>query len=535
MSRWALSWLLVFAAAVLVTWKAAQSETAKDADAELYRLFVDALEHVDRSYVKEVDRRELIESAINGMLEKLDPYSTFIPPKEFDNFSRSTTGKFGGVGIQVRPKQKEDPFLSVLTPVVGTPAYEAGVLANDRILSVDGHAVAGMTQNEVVEKLTGEPGTAVKISVLHEPYEQPAVDIELKRALINIESILGDQHKPDDSWNYFVDEKDKIAYIRISSFMQETASDLRKALEKLKAEGVRGIILDLRDNPGGLLSSAIEVCDLFLKQGVIVSTKGRNTQDKVYSASGDAILPDVPLVILANGWSASASEIVSGCLQDHGRAVVIGERTFGKGSVQNVIELDDGKSALKLTTASYRRPNGKNIHRFNDSKIEDDWGVRPNDGYELKMNDDEHRAFAMWRNERDRIHGKPQPATPPAEQKAEPAKEEKPAEPAEPAAEKPAEPKAEKPADAPAAEKPAEPAVVKPTEQKADKPAEPAADKPKDEAAPKEEPKAEEKKAEEKKAEDATPAVKKDFHDLQLEKGIEYLRQKLAEPVKNAA
>jgi len=527
MSRWAISWVLVFAAAVLVTWKAAQSETAKDADAELYRLFVDALEHVDRSYVKEVDRRELVESAINGMLEKLDPYSTFIPPKEFDNFSRSTTGKFGGVGIQVRPKQKEDAYLSVLTPVVGTPAYEAGVLANDHIISVDGHPVAGMTQNEVVEKLTGEPGTVVKIAVQHEPYEQPAEDLELKRALINIESVLGDQHKPDDSWNYYVDEKDKIAYIRISSFMQETSADLKKTLEKLKADGAKGIILDLRDNPGGLLSSAIEVCDLFLKEGVIVSTKGRNTQDKVYSASGDALLPEIPLVILVNGWSASASEIVSGCLQDHKRAVVIGERTFGKGSVQNVIELDDGKSALKLTTASYRRPNGKNIHRFNDSKVDDDWGVRPNEGYELKLSDDEHRSYAIWRNERDRIHGKPHAPLKKDEKAAEAPKEEK-------KEEKPAEVKEEKPAEKPS-EKPAEPKVENPpAEQKAEakpteKGEEPKQEKPAENAASKEEPKGDAPKADEK------PEPKKEFHDVQLEKGIEYLRHLLNEPAKTAA
>jgi carboxyl-terminal processing protease len=523
MSRWAISWVLVFAAAVLVTWKAAQSETAKDADAELYRLFVDALEHVDRSYVKEVDRRELVESAINGMLEKLDPYSTFIPPKEFDNFSRSTTGKFGGVGIQVRPKQKEDTFLSVLTPVVGTPAYEAGVLANDHILSVDGHPVAGMTQNEVVEKLTGEPGTVVKISVQHEPYDQPAEDIELKRALINIESVLGDQHKPDDTWNYFVDEKDKIAYIRISSFMQETSADLKKTLEKLKADGTRGIIIDLRDNPGGLLSSAIEVCDLFLKEGVIVSTKGRNTQDKVYSASGDALLPEIPLVILVNGWSASASEIVSGCLQDHKRAVVIGERTFGKGSVQNVIELDDGKSALKLTTASYRRPSGKNIHRFNDSKLDDDWGVRPDDGYEVKLTDDEHRSYAIWRNERDRIHGKPHSAPKNEEKAVDLSKDGK-------KEEKPAEVKEEKKEEKPAETKPEN----LPAEQKADasgesKPAEKVEEPKQENPTPKDESKPEEPKAE------AKSEPKKEFHDVQLEKAIEYLRQKLNEPAKTAA
>jgi carboxyl-terminal processing protease len=406
MSRTLLAWVFVLITTVLVAWQAAQSETVKSDEAELYRLFVDALEHVDRNYVKEVNRRELIEHAINGMLEELDPYSNFIPPTEFKQFNQATTGKFGGVGIQVRPKKQSEPFLEVLSPVLGTPAYEAGILADDRIISVNGKPVEGMSQNEVVENLTGEPGTPVTVSVKHSPYEEPAVDITLTRALINIQSVLGEGHQPDDSWNYFIDPEQKIAYIRVTSFVQETAAELRRSLEKVQADGAKGVIIDLRDNPGGLLTSAIEICDLFLKEGVIVSTKGRNTQDKSYTATADEILAGIPMAILINRWSASASEIVSACLQDHHRAVVIGERSFGKGSVQNVIELDDGKSALKLTTASYRRPSGKNIHRFKDSKEEDDWGVRPDEGFLITLSDEAHRAYLVERSKRDRVRGK---------------------------------------------------------------------------------------------------------------------------------
>ena len=263
-----------------------------------------------------------------------------------------------------------------------------------------------MTQSEVVENLTGEPGTEVKVTVKHAPYEEDPVEITLTRALINIQSVLGEGHQPDDSWNYFIDEEKKIAYLRITSFVQETAAELKRAIEGIQNQGAKGIIIDLRDNPGGLLTAAIEVCDIFLKEGVIVSTKGRNTQDKSYTATPDELLHGVPMAILVNKWSASASEIVSACLQDHERAVVIGERSFGKGSVQNVIELDDGKSALKLTTASYRRPSGKNIHRFKDSKEDDDWGVRPNEGFTIPISEEAHRAYLLQRAKKDRVRGK---------------------------------------------------------------------------------------------------------------------------------
>jgi carboxyl-terminal processing protease len=428
MSRSLLAWVAILGTTVLVAWQAAQSDTVKSEDAELYRLFVDALEHVDRNYVKEVNRRELIQNAINGMLEELDPYSNFIPPAEFKQFNQATTGKFGGVGIQVRPKKQADAYLEVLSPVVGTPAYEAGILADDRIIAVNEKPVEGMTQAEVVENLTGEPGTQVVVSVKHAPYEEAAVDITLTRATINIQSVLGEGHQPDDSWDYFIDDQEKIAYLRITSFVQETAAELRKAIAGIEGSGVKGLIIDLRDNPGGLLTSAIEVCDMFLREGVIVSTKGRNTQDKSYTATPDELLHDIPLAILVNRWSASASEIVSACLQDHHRAVVIGERSFGKGSVQNVIELDDGKSALKLTTASYRRPSGKNIHRFKDSKEEDDWGVRPNDGFQIVLSEEAHRAYLIERSKRDRVRGKRPDGSHPEIKSTSPPAEEKPAE-----------------------------------------------------------------------------------------------------------
>ena len=197
--------------------------------------------------------------------------------------------------------------------------------------------------------------------------------------------MLGDRRGANDRWEFLIDKDKKIGYVRISSFIQNTADELRKALDQLKEEGVKGLILDLRDNPGGLLSAAVEISDIFLEKGKVVSTEGRNTIPKSYLAQKDSPFEDLPLVVLINQNSASASEIVSAALQDNNRATIIGQRSYGKGSVQNLLELEDGSSVLKLTVAGYHRPNGDNIHRFRDAKVTDKWGVSPNPGMEVKL------------------------------------------------------------------------------------------------------------------------------------------------------
>jgi carboxyl-terminal processing protease len=232
-----------------------------------------------------------------------------------------------------------------------------------------------------------------------------------------VETVLGDRRKADDHWEFMYEETSRIGYIRISAFSQETTKELRTALADLKRRKVRGLVLDLRFNPGGLLRSAIEISNFFISKGRIVSTKGRNTPERVWDARENAIFEDIPMVVLVNHYSASASEIVSACLQDHKRAVVMGERTWGKGSVQNIIELENGRSALKLTTAAYKRPSGKNIHRFPDSKDKDEWGVMPDLGYELGLNDRETHDLLVDRRNRDVIvahAGVKKPATAPA-------------------------------------------------------------------------------------------------------------------------
>src|SRR5262245_17428063 len=334
----------------LFCWQATQGAKPKDEMLELYGLFVDAVEKVEANYVRPVSRRELLESALEGMLQNLDQHSSFIDTSEWKQFRKQIEGKFGGIGIQV----DVDPAsgrLRVIAPMVGTPAYEAGVLAGDQIMEIDGQSTEGMSPDKAVDVLTGRPGTDVKLTLLHEGVEQNET-VSITRALIEVPSVLGDHRKPDDQWDLMIDKDKKIAYIRISTFIQNTAGELHKALDQIKEEGAKGLILDLRDNPGGLLSSAVEISDLFLERGKVVSTEGRNTIPKSYQAQKDSPYEDLPMVVLINQNSASASEIVSAALQDNKRAAIVGQRSYGKGSVQNILELEDGSSVVKPTVAS---------------------------------------------------------------------------------------------------------------------------------------------------------------------------------------
>jgi len=412
----------------------------KDEMMELYGVFVDAVEQVESNYVRPVNRRELLESALKGMLTNLDPHSSYINTSEWKQFKRQIEGKFGGIGIQVG-MDEETNRLKVIAPMVGTPAYEAGVLSGDIIMEIDAQSTEGMTADKAVEILTGRPGTPVKLLVLHEGDEKTDT-LYMSRAIIDVPSVLGDKRKPNDQWDFMYDNDKKIGYIRISSFIQNTTEELKKALAELKENGVKGLILDLRDNPGGLLGAAVEVSDLFVDEGMIVSTKGRNTVGKSYEAQKEGTYDDFPMVVLVNRNSASAAEIVSACLQDHKRALVVGERSYGKGSVQNIIDLEDGNSVLKLTVATYQRPSGKNIHRFKNAKPSDEWGVSPSPGLGLELSPAQYRDWFLARRDRDQVTlGKRKPKPSAEEHKSE-AKDQ-------------AKPEAEKPkADGEKAEKP---------------------------------------------------------------------------------
>lgn len=381
----------------------APEDLPEDQYYELFQEFVDTFEQIDRNYVKEVDRKKLMRSAIQGMLTELDPYSSYIPPDDLAEFTQGIEQEFGGVGIQVQI-DPETRRLTVVTPLPGTPAYRAGILAGDIIMEVEGESTEGYTVEDAVKKLKGKPGEAVKIGVLHQGSKE-VEQIPLVREVIQVATVLGDRYRKDGTWDFILDEKEKIGYIRLTHFSRRTGEELREALEDLVRQGMTGLVLDLRFNPGGLLSEAIEVCDLFLEEGTIVSTKGRNVPERSWEAHRPGTYSNFPIAVIVNRYSASASEIVSACLQDHERAAVVGERTWGKGSVQNVIDLGTGTSALKLTTASYLRPNGHNIHRFPNSTEEDEWGVKPDDEYDVRFSDDELRNYLIYRRGRDIIGG----------------------------------------------------------------------------------------------------------------------------------
>ena len=393
--------IVTVAALSMVCWQATQGAKPKDEMMELYGLFVDAVEQVEANYVRPVNRRELLESALHGMLQDLDPHSQFITDTEWKSFRKQLEGRYGGIGIQVELDPESDR-LRVIAPMVGTPAYNAGVLSGDLILEIDGQSAEGMNPDKAAEVLTGRVGAPVKLTVKHEGETKPET-LSMNRAIIDVPSVLGDSRKADDTWDYMLDPVKKIGYLRITSFIQNTTEEVKHALTELKSQGMKGLIVDLRDDPGGLLSAAVEISDLFVDSGVIVSTKGRNTPSKTYEAEKDGIYTDFPMVVLVNQGSASAAEILSACLQDHKRAKVIGQRSYGKGSVQNIIELEGGNSVLKLTVATYRRPSGKNIHRFKNAKESDEWGVMPDKGLETKLTTEQYITYLRGRRLRDQL------------------------------------------------------------------------------------------------------------------------------------
>lgn len=416
MSRWNLSWLLGITAVTLVglslTYSAPTRNGQLNKKHENLRLLVEVMEEVKEKYVKdlsEAEMREFVEDMVELALERRDPYSGYLNPREFQDFKKQSRGKFGGIGIRIGVEPKTGQIF-VESPMVGTPAYEAGVMAGDLIIKVDGVKTENVSLKKVVEMIQGEPDQKVTLTVLHEGSKKP-VDIDIVRAEIVVDSILGDRRleKNLKEWDFWIDPATKIAYIRLTQFTETTAADMTKVVEKLQKEGMRGVIIDLRGNPGGLLRAAVEVSSLFLPEGKrVVTTKGRNHKEEVYnSQSIPSVQPSgYPVAILINRWSASASEIVAAALQDHLRAVIIGERSYGKGSVQNIIPVESGASALKLTTASYWRPSEKNIHRFPTSKNSDEWGVKPNKGYEVELTDEERIEYYKHRRERDNVRRK---------------------------------------------------------------------------------------------------------------------------------
>ena len=343
--------------------EAAKQSKAQTEDADTYELlnlFGEVMERAKVSYVEDVSDKKLIESAINGMLSSLDPHSSFLDDQSFKYMSEQTKGKFGGVGIEVT---MENGVVKVVSPIDDTPASKAGLKPGDYITNIDGEAVMGMTLNDAVDKMRGKIGSKVKLTIRR--INEKPLEVTLKREEIKIQSVKN-SIKADD-----------VVYIRISSFSEDvdtmTAKAIKDAKKKL-GDKLKGVVIDVRNNPGGLLDQAVNVSDLFLDKGEIVSTRSRNEEDTVkYTAKEGDIAKGLPIVVIINDGSASASEIVAGALQDHKRAIILGEKSFGKGSVQTVIPL--GKyGAMRLTTARYYTPSGRSIQA---KGIEPDIEVKP--------------------------------------------------------------------------------------------------------------------------------------------------------------
>jgi carboxyl-terminal processing protease len=323
------------------------------ASTDTYRnlnLFGDVFERVRSDYVERPDDSKLVETAINGMLAGLDPHSSFMDAKSFRDMQVQTRGEFGGLGIEVT---MEDGLVKVVSPIDETPAAKAGIQANDIITHLDDEAVQGLTLNQAVEKMRGPVNTKIKLRVMRKGQDKP-VEISITRDIIRVRAVRSNQ------------QGDDVAYIKLTQFNEQTTDGLKKAIADLTAQipadKLKGYIIDLRNNPGGLLDQAISVSDVFLERGEIVSTRGRNVEEtQRFNARAGDLTKGKPVIVLVNGGSASASEIVAGALQDHKRATVLGTRSFGKGSVQTIIPLGAGNGALRLTTARYYTPSGKSI------------------------------------------------------------------------------------------------------------------------------------------------------------------------------
>ncbi|MGD8665465.1 MAG: S41 family peptidase [Desulfobacterales bacterium] len=341
-------WMVMVSAVVLWTIGAGffgDLSAKNDESYEGLKIFADVIELIEKEYVDTVESKELIEKAIQGMLHSLDPHSTLMPPEAFEDLQIDTKGKFTGIGIHITMR---DGFVTVISPIEDTPADKAGIIAQDRIIKVDGKQVKDL--REAVSMMRGPKGTKVLVTIVRQGEKEP-LDFELVRDVIPIISVKAIELKPG------------YGYIRLSQFSGSTTKELEEALNTMESGDipVKGLVLDLRNNGGGLLNQAIQVTDLFLDEGQILSIKGRNKKNtKVYMATPDAAIRNYPLVVLINGGSASASEIVAGALQDQKRALILGTTSFGKGSVQTVETLRDG-SGVKLTIARYFTPNGRSI------------------------------------------------------------------------------------------------------------------------------------------------------------------------------
>ena len=400
MNREKVAWLGSVLLIAVLAFQIPGTLAQRDDDYAFVRTLVDIHRQVQQNYVEPTDEASLREAAIGGMLSKLDPFSVYVPPAKQEDFDRMLEGSFKGVGIELDQKGEFGP-IEVVTPIEGSPAFKAGIMAGDTILAVDGKSIEGERLPDVVKRITGQLGTKVTLKVRHATGEEQ--DITMTREEIIVPTITGYERTQGGAWNYYAVEDPKVAYLRMGQFTSDSADKLKAACESLLSDGMKGLILDLRFNPGGRLDQAIHVVDLFLDSGVIVSTKGRNRPEQVARATVPETLPQFPIIVLVNEASASAAEVVAGSLKDNKRAVIIGEQTYGKGSVQELIPLDGKAGELKLTVAYYYLPSGRLVHRKKDMKDGDDYGVKPQ--IVVPMSPDQEKAAMNARWEQELVKG----------------------------------------------------------------------------------------------------------------------------------
>jgi carboxyl-terminal processing protease len=369
------------------------------------RYFVDAMETIHQRGLEEIDRQTLFNAAVRAMAQEHDQYSNFVTRDIKERYVSELEQQFSGIGIRVE-QNRETKDILVVDTIVGNPhpAHDAGMRTGDRIIAIDGRPVQGELYAAAVLRIRGPVGEPVTITVIHQGESEPH-DLVVIRSKIAVDSVLGDARDVDGRWNFLLSADPRIAYIRVTTFGDRTADELRRVLRDLDEQGrLNALIVDVRDNEGGFLDTAFEVSNLFVREGSVVTTRQRDGKIKdEYTATAKGTFEGFPMAVLVNGESASASEILAACIQDHHRGTIIGQRTFGKGSVQQMIPMEGDRSLLKLTMASYWRPSGKNIHRLKHAKPADEWGVHPSEGYQVALTAEQNQQRLKDRRQRDLV------------------------------------------------------------------------------------------------------------------------------------
>lgn len=387
-------------------------------DYSFFDELVEVKQLISQRYVDAPDEKAMREGAIRGMVESLnDPYTIYVPASDQQNFTKDLTGEYVGIGAQVNT---QNGWLTIVSPLEDSPAFRAGLMADDRVTEIDGKTTQNLSIDECIKLLLGEPDTKVMLTIERKGEKIP---VEITRERIKTRSVKGFHRSPTDpeGWDYIIDPARSIAYVRLTQFTPDCSEEVLAALKAAGADQgkLKGLVLDLRFNPGGLLNEAERIADFFLDSGVIVSTRGRAHEEVVRRASKAGTLPSFPIAILLNGSSASASEVLSGALVENDRAIVVGQRSFGKGTVQSVIELPSGRgSELKMTEQGYYLPSGRSLTRKDNSPT---WGVDPTDGFYVPMSDEQLIAMLEVRRKEEVLHAKGEPAAATAQNWSDPA------------------------------------------------------------------------------------------------------------------